>query len=103
MAGDSLGATAPASSPSPSPVAACAPLALLPGRTSRRRLNHGCVNVGAQLACVYSARGVACYPVTVELGSGPLELTHRLTAHQARALAKALNSAASAAEQRGAA
>lgn len=98
MAGQSLGAPAPVLPRPPK-------LSLVPGHATRRRLNHGVVTLaGQQLACVYSARSSgACYPVTVELGAGALELVHRLTAGQARALAKALNSAASAAEQGGAA
>jgi|GEM_PF-5313103 len=98
MAGEPLGALAPALSRPPK-------LRLVQGRATRRRLNHGVVTLaGQQLACVYSARSVgACYPVTVELGTGALDLVHRLTSGQARALAKALNSAASAAEQGGAA
>lgn len=99
MAGQPLGAPASVSSPSVS-----APkLRLVPGRDSRRRLNHGVVNIGAQLAGVYTLRNPgSCYPVQLEVGAATLDLVHRLTAGQARALAKALNSAASAAEQGGA-
>jgi hypothetical protein len=98
MAGQSLGAPAPSLSHPPK-------LHLLQARATRRRLNHGVVTLaGQQLACVYSARNVdTCYPVTVECGTVALNLVHRLTVGQARALAKALNSAASAAEQGGAA
>jgi hypothetical protein len=97
MAGEPLGAHAPAFPHPPK-------LRLVPGRASRRRLNHGVVNVGAQLAAVYSTRTASsCYPVQLEVGAATLEVVHRLTAAQARALAKALNSAASAAELGGAA
>jgi hypothetical protein len=98
MAGQSLGAPAPTLSRPQT-------LHLAKDRSTRRRLNHGVVTLaGQQLACVYSARSSsACYPVTVELGTAALDLVHRLTAGQARALARALNSAASAAEQGGAA
>lgn len=98
MTGLNLGALAPALSHSPT-------LRLVPGRATRRRLNHGVVTLaGQQLACVYSARSSsACYPITIECGTGALDLVHRLTHGQARALANALNSAASSAEQGGAA
>lgn len=98
MAVESQGAPAPALSLPPQ--AARPRLRLVPGQATRRRLNHGVVALaGQQLACVYSARSTgACYPVTVELGVGSLDLVHRLTAGQARALARALSAAAAAVE-----
>lgn len=97
MPGEPMGAPAPTLSRPPK-------LRLVPGHATRRRLNHGVVNVGAQLAAVYSTRTASsCYPVQLEVGAATLDVVHRLTSAQARALAKALNSAASAAEQAGAA
>jgi hypothetical protein len=66
---------------------------------TRTRRNHGAFTLGGQLACVYSARSAGkCYGVSFELGAGTLNLAARMTAGQARAMARALNSAADAAD-----
>jgi hypothetical protein len=96
MAGQSLGAPAPVLSPS-SPSAPQRPLHLVATTNTRTRRNHGAFTLGGQLACVYSARGAGkCYGVSFELGAGTLSLAARMTAGQARNMARALLAAADA-------
>jgi hypothetical protein len=98
MAGQPSGAPAPNTSPSTSP-APLRSLHLVHAASTRTRRNHGAFTLGGQLACVYSARSAGkCYGVSFELGAGTLSLAARMTASQARAMARALNSAADAAD-----
>lgn len=104
MAGQPSGAPAPTPSPT-SPAAPRHPLHLVPittastGTSTRTRRNHGAFTLGGQLACVYSARSAGkCYGVSFELGAGTLSLAARMTAGQARAMARALMAAADATE-----
>lgn len=100
MAGQPLGLSA-LSSPVPAATttqAQRAPLHLV-GSTTRTRRNHGAFNLGGQLAAVYSTRrGGQCYGVSFELGAGTLQLAAGMTPAQARQMARALTSAADAAE-----
>lgn len=74
-------------------------LHLVQATSTRTRRNHGAFTLGGQLACVYSARSAGkCYGVSFELGAGTLSLAARMTASQARAMARALTSAADAAD-----
>lgn len=96
MAGNSPGApspTFPATLPAPRRIPH-----LVPASTRTRR-NHGAFTLGGQLACVYSTRSAGkCYGVSFELGAYTLILSARMTAGQARAMARALSAAADAAE-----
>ena len=101
MAGQHLGAPAPAASPST--LRASAPLHLVPSASARSsastrtRRHHGAFTLGGHLACVYSTRRAdACYGVSFELGAGTLSLSARFTPGQARAMARALLAAAAA-------
>lgn len=94
MAGISLGAHVPDSSPRNTQPR----LHLVPTGTRKRR-NHGAFLLGGHLACVYSSRSATrCYGVSFELGAGTLALASSMTPAQARGMARALNSAADAAE-----
>jgi hypothetical protein len=56
--------------------------------------------LGGHLACVYSARRASrCYGVSFEIGAGTLVVNGSMTAVQARGMARALSSAADAADQ----
>lgn len=69
---------------------------------TRTRRNHGVFRVGEQLAAVYSSRrGGHERPVLFELGNGPLFVSGQMTAQHARAMARALQAAADAAEASG--
>ena len=101
MAGQHLGAPAPAASPST--LRASAPLHLVPSASARSsastrtRRHHGAFTLGGHLACVYSTRRAdACFAVGFELGAGTLNLAARFTPGQARAMARALLAAAAA-------
>ena len=100
MAGQHLGAPAPAASPSTP--RASAPLHLVPSASgsrasTRTRRHHGAFTLGGHLACVYSTRRAdACFAVGFELGAGTLNLAARFTPGQARAMARALLAAAAA-------
>jgi hypothetical protein len=101
MAGQHLGAPAPAESPST--LRASAPLHLVPSASARSsastrtRRHHGAFTLGAHLACVYSTRRAgACYGVSFEVGAGTLALSAGMTAGQARSMARALLAAAAA-------
>lgn len=100
MAGQSLGAPAPLSSPVPLPAPQRAPLRVM--ASSRTRRNHGVFLLGSELASVYSSRRAADgQGVCMTVGNGSLVLTGSMTPTQARAMARALTAAASAAEAQG--
>ena len=64
---------------------------------TRTRCNHGTFMLGGQLAAVYSARSAGkCYGIAFELGAGTLSVDARMTAGQARSMARALLAAAAA-------
>ena len=98
MAGQSLRTSAPLASASPA----------TPQRTlyrvigsSRTRCNHGVFLLGHELAIVYSTRRSADgQAVTLSLGNGPGDTALGMTPTQARAMARALTSAAAAVELR---
>ena len=101
MAVHPLGAIAPASSiPShaeASPGIQRPALHLVRPAQTRTRCNHGTFMLGGQLAAVYSARsGGKCYGIQLELGAGTLSVDARMTAGQARSMARALLAAAAA-------
>jgi hypothetical protein len=97
MAGTPLGDSSPAS----------IPLSGVPRRTlhlvqpaTRTRRNHGVFMIGDELASVYSTRRESsCLGVTMVVGNGALQLSGSMTPVQARAMARALSSAADAVEQ----
>lgn len=67
--------------------------------TSRTRRCHGVFILGDRLACIYSTRrSTSAHGVTVELGHGDQPVPVSLTPPQARAVARALLTAADAAE-----
>lgn len=86
MAGLSLGVTSPTTTPAPV--------------ASRTRRFHGAVALGDVPAVVYSLRSGDPAGVVLAIGAGGsgLALSGRLSAHQARLLARALTSAAEALE-----
>lgn len=99
MAGASTGALAPNSLPRSS-TSQRSPRRVI--AVSRTRCNHGVFLLGNELATVYSSRRSAeSLGVSMSVGSGSLVLTGSMTANQARAMARALVAAASAAEQQG--
>lgn len=106
MAVPTLGADAPAVSPSPSSststpaVPAAGKLRLVPG-TTRTRRNHGVFMLGSELASVYSSRRETDgRGVILTVGAGALVLNGAMTPTQARSLARALEAAASAVQTR---
>ncbi len=93
MAGTSLGAAAPATSPIPSTGRT---LRIVPS-SSRTRRNHGVLLLGDQLAAVYSSRRERDgRDVLLELGAGAVLISGAMTTTQARLLARALVAAAEA-------
>jgi hypothetical protein len=69
--------------------------------SSRTRCNHGVFLLGHELAIVYSSRRSADgQSVTLSLGNGPGDAAVGMTPTQARAMARALTSAAAAIELR---
>ncbi|MEO8059825.1 MAG: hypothetical protein ABI671_16040 [Burkholderiales bacterium] len=99
MAGQSLGAHAPLS-PASLHAPRGAPYRVL--ASSRTRRNHGVFLLGDELATVYSSRRTADnLAVCMSVGSGSLVLTGSMSTTQARAMARALMAAASAAETQG--
>lgn len=96
MPGEAIGAVAPFS---PSPNGNAAQAASVRPLISRTRRNHGVMTLGGQMAAIYSSRRTAaCYGVRFEIGAGTLSLASDMTPAQARALARALTSAADAVE-----
>lgn len=99
MAGHPSGASTPSSTLPATTTSAPPRLQLVRSGDTRARRHHGAFMLGGQLACVYSARSAGkCYGVSFELGAGTLSLAARMTAGQARAMARALVAAADAAE-----
>jgi hypothetical protein len=95
MAGQSLGATAPATSLSGA--SSRRTLHLVPG-TTRTRLSHGAFPLGELVASVYSSRRDCDGRVTLALGRNALRLDVSMSPTQARAMARVLAIAAKAAE-----
>lgn len=101
MAVHPLGAIAPASPILPhaeaTPGTPRPALHLVRTAQTRTRCNHGTFMLGGQLAAVYSARSAGkCYGIRFELGTGTLSVDARMTAGQARSMARALLAAAAA-------
>ena len=95
MAGHSLRTSAPLASDSPQRAPYRVPA------SSRTRCNHGVFLLGHELAIVYSSRRSADgQSVTLSLGNGPGDAALGMTPSQARAMARALTSAAAAVELR---